>query len=150
MRSESCTFIWHPKVLTQAVLVSGLARQAGLLESGMGAVEVVVVVLLILFLRFVDSGSERDLPRTALEPHILDLHVPCPSRPPEYIRNAPTSLLPKLEHRPPNYPPTTPPPPRPSSTLHRRNPLDRQHLTTQYPLYTPRRYTKSERQSRLP
>src|SRR5215217_2095593 len=77
----------------------------------MGAV--VFVVLLILFLRFVDSGSERDLPRTALEPQLFDLHVPGPRRPPEYIRNARTFLLPKLQHRPPLSPPNSPPPPYP-------------------------------------
>src|SRR5215207_2467442 len=91
IRSESCTFIWQPKVLMHAVLVSGPARPAGFLESGMG---VVCVVLLILFLRLVDPGFEGDLPRTALEPQLFDLHVPGPRRPPEYIRYARTFLLP--------------------------------------------------------
>src|SRR5215208_451482 len=95
MRSESCTFIWQPKVLMQAVLAPRLARPAGLLESGIGAVAVVCVALLIFFLRLVNSGCEGDLPRTALEPQLFDLHVPGPRRPPEYIRNARTFLLPK-------------------------------------------------------
>src|SRR5215213_684465 len=145
MRSESCTFIWQPKVLMQAVLPSGRACPAGFLESGMG---VVGVVLLILFLRLVDAGSQGDLPRTTLEPQLLDLHVPGPRRPPEYIRNARTFLLPKLEHRsligfPYN------PPPDPSSTPPSRNTLDRPHLTTQYPLYAPHRYPKAKPESRL-
>jgi hypothetical protein len=43
---------------------------------------VVFVVLLILFLRLVDAGDDGDLPRTALEPEILDLEIPGKSRPP--------------------------------------------------------------------
>src|SRR5215208_4206182 len=78
----------------QAVLAPGSALPRGLLESGMGAV--VFVVLLILFLRLVDSGSEGDLPRTALEPQLFDLHVPGPRRPPEYLRHA---LPPKQPRR---------------------------------------------------
>src|SRR5215217_6931026 len=114
----------------------------------MGAV--VFVVLLILFLRFVDSGSERDLPRTALEPQLFDLHVPGPRRPPEYIRNARTFLLPKLQHRPPLSPPNSPPPPAPPLTPpHPHNP-HRPHLTSQYPLYASHRYTKPQPESRLP
>src|SRR5215210_85361 len=115
IRSESCTFIWHPKVLMQAVLAPGSARPAGLLESGTAAV--VFVVLLILFLRLVDSGSEGDLPRSALEPQLFDLHVPGPRRPPEYIRNARTFLLPKLQHRLPISPPNSPPTPDPFITF---------------------------------
>src|SRR5215213_8050274 len=103
MRSESCTFIWHPKVLMQAVLAAGSARPALSLQSGMGAV---FVVLLILFLRLVDSRSEGDLPRTALEPQLFDLHVPGSRRPPEYIRNARTFLLPKFSTGPPSRAPT--------------------------------------------
>src|SRR5688572_12390551 len=114
MRSESCTFIWQPKVLIQAVLVSGPARPAGFLESGMG---VVWVVLFILFLQLVDSGSEGDLSRTALEPQLLDLHVPGPRRPPEYILNARAFLIPNLQHRSPTYLSASPPPLRPSTTL---------------------------------
>src|SRR5215210_2011047 len=105
----------------------------------MGAI---LVVLLILFLRLVDSGSEGDLPRTALEPQLFDLHVPGPSRPPEYIRNARTFLLPKLQHRPLISPPNSPSTPDPYITLPSRNNLDRPHLTSQYPLYAPHRYTK--------
>src|SRR5215210_8413336 len=130
-----------------AVLVSGLARPAGFLESGTG---VVCVVLLILFLRLVDAGSQGDLPRTALEPHILDLHVPGPRRPPEYIRNARTFLLTELEHRPSAYPPTNAPPPCTLFTLPRRNHPHRPHLSTQDPLYTPHRYPQTKRESRLP
>src|SRR5215213_4472477 len=96
MRSESCTFIWQPKVLMQAVLGPERSCPAGFLESGMG---VIGVVLLILFLRLVDAGSKGDLPRTALEPQLLDLHVPGPRRLLEYIRYARTFLPPKLEHR---------------------------------------------------
>jgi hypothetical protein len=71
MRSESCTFIWHPKVLMQAVRPSGAPRRAGFFrESGIG---VVSVVLLILILRLVDAGPDGDLPRTALEPQVIDL-----------------------------------------------------------------------------
>src|SRR5215210_6015967 len=146
MRSESCTFIWHPKVLMHAVLVSGLARPAGFLESGMG---VVCVVLLILFLRLVDAGSEGDLPRAALEPHIFDLHVPGPRRPPEYIRNARTFLLAELEHRPSAYPPTNAPPPCTLFTLPRSNHPHRPHFSTQYPLHNPHRYTQTKRESSL-
>src|SRR5215208_1709707 len=147
MRSESCTFIWHPKVLMQAVLAAGSARPALSLQSGMGAV---FVVLLILFLRLVDSRSEGDLPRTALEPQPFDLHVPGPRRPPEYIRNARTFLLPKLQHRPPHSPPISPPTPAPFITLPSRNNLDWPHLTSQYPLYAPHRYTKPKLDCRLP
>src|ERR671912_84068 len=110
-----------------AVLVSGLALPAGFLVSGMG---VVCVVLLIRFLRLVDPGFEGDLPRTALEPQLFDLHVPGPRRPPEYIRNARTFLLPKLQHRPPISPPTSPPTPDPFITLPSRNILHRPHLTS--------------------
>src|SRR5215211_3872089 len=131
MRSESCTFIWHPKVLMQAVLAAGSARPALSLQSGMGAV---FVVLLILFLRLVDSRSEGDLPRTALEPQLFDLHVPGSRRPPEYIRNARTFLLPKFQHRPP---------------ISRPN-LHRPHLTSQYPLHAPHRNVKTKPESRLP
>src|ERR671915_420387 len=105
----------------QAVLAPALARPSGLLESGMGAV--VFVVLLILFLRLVDSGSEGNLSRTALEPQLLDLHVPGSRHPPEYIRNARTFLLPKPQH----------------STL-----------TSQYPLCASYRYAKPKPESRLP
>src|SRR5215213_8382492 len=134
MRSESCTFIWHPKVLMQAVLAAGSARPALSLQSGMGAV---FVVLLILFLRLVDSRSEGDLPRTALEPQLFDLHVPGPRRPPEYIRNARTFLLPKLQHRPPPSPPNSPPTPHPFLMLPPPNNPDRSHLPPQNPLYAP-------------
>src|SRR5215217_2236328 len=147
MRSESCTFIWHPKVLMQAVLAPGSARPRGLRKSGMGAV---FVVLLILFLRLVDSGSEGDLPRTALEPQLFDLHVPGPRRPPEYIRKARTVLLPKLQHRPPPSPSNNPPTPDPFIMLPSGNNLDRSHLTSQYPLYAPHRNIKSKPESRLP
>src|SRR5215208_5853212 len=114
----------------------------------MGAV--VFVMLLILFLRLVDSGSERDLPRTALEPQPFDLHVPGPCRPPEYIRNARTFLLPKLQHRPPTSPPNGPPIPDPPPALPSGKILDRPHLTTQYPLRAPHRYAKPKPVSRLP
>src|SRR5918911_1580112 len=147
MRSESCTFIWHPKVLMQAVLAAGSARLALSLQSGMGAV---FVVLLILFLRLVDSRSEGDLPRTALEPQLFDLHVSGPCRPPEYIRNARTFLLPKLQHRPPISPPNGPSTPDPFITFPSRNNLDRPHLTSQYPLYAPHRNFKTKPESRLP
>src|SRR5215211_603068 len=132
----------------QVVLAPGSARPTGLLESGMGAV--VFVVLLILFLRLVDSGSEGDLPRTALEPQLFDLHVSGPCRPPEYIRNARTFLLPKLQHRPPISPPNGPPTPDPCTALPFRNALHRQHLTSQYPLHTSHRYAKPKPESRLP
>src|SRR5215211_5127014 len=147
IRSESCTFIWHPKVLMHAVLVSGLARLAGFMESGMG---VVCVVLLILFLRLVDAGSEGDLPRTALEPHLLDLQVPGPRRPPEYIRNALTFHLAELEHRPPNSPPTVAPLPCTLLPLPRGNLLHRPHFPTQYSLHAPHRYPQTKREGRLP
>src|SRR5215218_1292559 len=150
MRSESCTFIWQPKVLMQAVLAPRLARPAGLLESGIGAVAVVCVALLIFFLRLVNSGCEADLPRTALEPQLFDLHVPGPRRPPQYIRNARTFLLPKLQHRPPISPPNSPPIPDPFIMLPSRTNLDRPHLTSQYPLYASHRYTKPQPESRLP
>src|SRR5918995_3894929 len=119
----------------QAVLALGSKRPALLLESGIGAV--VFVVLLILFLRLVDSGSEGDFPRTALEHQLFDLHVPSPRRPPEYILNARTFLLSKLQHRPPISPPNSPPTPDPFTAFPYRNILDRQHLSSQYPLYTP-------------
>src|SRR5215213_4035842 len=141
MRSESCTFIWQPKVLMQAVLPSGRACPAGFLESGMG---VVGVVLLILFLRLVDAGSQGDLPRTTLEPQLLDLHVPGPRRPPEYIRNACTFLLPQLQNRPTIRSSTSPPSPHSPGFPPRRNILDRPHLTTQYPLHAPDRYAKAK------
>src|SRR5215204_4896301 len=128
MRSESCTFIWQPNVLMQAVLAPGSARPEGFLESGMGAFGVICVVLLILFLRLVDPGPEGDLPRTTLEPQVFDLHVPGPSRPPEYIRNARTFLLPKLQNRPPITPPNNLPTPDHFITLPSRNILHRQHL----------------------
>src|SRR5215208_5321489 len=147
IRSESCTFIWHPKVLMQAVLAPGSTRPAGFLESGMGAV---CVVLLILFLRLVDPGPEGDLPRTALEPQLFDFHVPGPRRPTEYIRNARTFLLPKLQHRPPISPPNSPPTPDHLITLPSRNILHRPHLTSQYSLYTPHRNVKSKPECRLP
>src|SRR5687767_15943290 len=92
----------------QAVLAPGSTGPRGFRKSGMGAV---FVVLLILFLRLVDSGPERDLPRTALNPQPFDLQVPGQRRPPEYIRNALTFLLPKLEHWPPISPPNRPPTP---------------------------------------
>src|SRR5215210_844970 len=148
MRSESCTFIWHPNVLMQAVLVPGSALPAGFLESGMGTA--VFVVLLILFLRLVDPGPEGDLPRTTLEPYILDLQIPGPRRPPQYIRNAPTFLLPKLQHRPSVDAPASRPIPGTLKTLPRRNTLQRTYLTTQYPLYTPHRYAKAKPDRRLP
>src|SRR5829696_1752200 len=150
MRSESCTFIWQPQVLMQAVLAPGLARPEGLLESGIGAVAVVCVALVIFFLRLVNSGFEGDLPRTALEPQLFDLHVPGPRRPPEYIRYARTFLLPKLEHRPPISPPNNLPTPDHFITLPSRNILHRQHLTSQYPLYAPHRNVKPKPQSHLP
>src|SRR5215208_1992065 len=125
MRSESCTFIWQPKVLMQAVLVPEAVRPAGFLISGM-----VRVVLLILFLRLVDAGSQGDLPRTALEPQFLDLHATGPRRPPEYIRNPRTFLLTKLQHRPPIFLPARSPSPEPYSPLPRRHTLDRPHLPT--------------------
>src|SRR5215203_6635083 len=103
----------------QAVLAPGSARPTGLLESGMGAV--VFVVLLILFLRLVDAGSQGDLPRTALEPQFFDLHVPGPRRPPEYIRNACTFLLSKLQNGPTIHSPTSPPPPHSPGFPPRRN-----------------------------
>src|SRR5215212_10879390 len=115
----------------QAVLAPGSAPPRGLLENGMGAV--FFVVLLKLFLRLVDSGSEGDLPRTALEPQLFDLHVPGPRRPPEYIPNARTFLLPKLQHRPPISPPNSHPTPDPFTALPSGKILDRPHLTTQYP-----------------
>src|SRR5918998_68717 len=139
MRSESCTFIWHPKVLMHAVLAPGSAGPPGFLESGMG---VVCVLLLILFLRLVDPGPQRDLPRTTLEPQLFDLHVRGPRRPPEYIRYARSFLLPKLQHRPAIPPPYSPPAPGPLCALPPRNTLNRTHLTTQYPLHTPHRYAK--------
>src|SRR5215211_3255694 len=132
----------------QAVLAPGSARPTGLLESGMGAV--FFVVLLKLFLRLVDPGSEGDLPRTALEPQLFDLHVPGPRRPPEYIRNARTFLLPKLQHRSPPSPPNNPPTPHPFIMLPSRNNRHRPHLTSQYPLYAPHRNVKSKPESRLP
>src|SRR5215213_9026538 len=95
----------------QAVLAPGSTLARGLLESGMGVV--FFVVLLKLFLRLVDPGSEGDLPRTALEPQLFDLHVPGPRRPSEYIRNARTFLLPKLQHRSPPPPPHNPSDPPP-------------------------------------
>src|SRR5919112_4523006 len=110
MRSESCTFIWHPKVLMHAVLAPGSAGPSGFLESGMG---VVCVLLLILLLRLVNPGPQGDLPRTTLEPQLFDLHVPGPRRPPEYIRYARSFLLPKLQHRPPISPPNGPSTPDP-------------------------------------
>src|SRR5215212_900365 len=130
MRSESCTFIWQPKVLMQAVLAPEAIRPAGFLMSGM-----VRVVLLILFLRLVDAGSHGDLPRTTLEPHFFDLHVPGPRRPPEYIRNASTFILPELQNGPTIDSPTSPPPPHSPGPSPRRNILDRPHLTPQYPLH---------------
>src|SRR5919107_5290683 len=123
-----------------AVLEPVRSLPEGFLESGMG---VVCVVLLILFLRLVDAGSEGELSRTAFEPHILDLQVPGPRRPPEYIRNARTFLLPKLEHRP-SYPPANAPPPCTLLPLPRGNRPHRPHLSTQYPLHTPHRYSKTE------
>src|SRR5215204_1589331 len=116
MRSESCTFIWHPKVLMQAVLAPGSACPEGFLESGIGAIGVVCVVLLILFLRLVDPGPEGDLPRTTLDPHILNLQVPGPCRPPEYIRTARTFLLAQLQHAPPLHTLPNPTAPGPLST----------------------------------
>src|SRR5919107_6212984 len=113
IRSESCTFIWHPKVLMHAVLEPTRSLCEGFLESGMGAVGVVCVVLLILFLRLVDAGSEGELSRTAFEPHLLDLQVPGSRRPPEYIRNARTFLLPQLQHSTPISPPNRPTTPDP-------------------------------------
>src|SRR5919107_916122 len=110
MRSESCTFIWHPKVLMHAVLAPGSA------------------------------GPQRDLPRTTLDPQLFDLHVRGPRRPPEYIRYARSFLLPKLQHRPTIPPPYSPPAPGPLCALPPRNTLNRTHLTTQYPLHTPHRY----------
>src|SRR5919112_3439105 len=94
IRSESCTFIWHPKVLMQAVFPapgsSGVRRRwasprgsPGILrESGIGAVGVSLVVLLILFLRFLDAGYDGDLPWTTPELEALYLEVPGTGRPP--------------------------------------------------------------------
>src|SRR5918995_7261041 len=109
IRSESCTFIWQPKVLMQAVRPSEGARASGLRESGI--VCVVSVVLLILILRLVDAGPHGDLPRTALDPEVLDLQIPGTRRPLDYIRDATTFLLPKRKHRPSNT--RNPPTPRP-------------------------------------
>src|SRR5687768_16664321 len=131
----------------QAVLAPGSTRPAGLLESGMGAV---CVVLLIFFLRLVNPGPEGDLPRTALEPQLFDLHVPGARRPTEYIRNARSFLLPKLQHRATISPPNSPPTPDHLITLPSRNTLDRPYLTSQYPLYTPHRNVKTKPESRLP
>src|SRR5215211_964675 len=145
MRSESCSFIWQPKVLMQAVLAPEAVRPAGFLMSGM-----VRVVLLILFLRLVDADSQGDLPRTTLEPQFFDLHVPGPRRPPEYIRNACTFLPPKPQNGPTIHSPTSPPPPHSPGFLPRRNILNRPHLTTQYPLHAPNRYAKAKPERHLP
>src|SRR5215207_5718691 len=94
IRSESCTFIWHPKVLMQAVFpspgASGVRRLRGpprgspgvLRESGIGAVGSSLVVLLILFLLRVDAGYDGDLPWTTPELEVLYLEVPGTGRPP--------------------------------------------------------------------
>jgi hypothetical protein len=86
IRSESCTFIWHPKVLMQAVLpplvVATVPPSAGLRDNGIGAVGASLAVLFILFLRLVDAGCDGDLTRTAPEREIFDLEIPCKSRPP--------------------------------------------------------------------
>src|SRR5829696_99475 len=108
IRSESCTFIWQPKVLMQTVLeaegasgrASAVALAVGLWESGKGAVDALAGVLVILFLRLVDAGCNRNFTRTALEPEILNLQIPGPRRLPQYIRDAATFLVPKPKDRP--------------------------------------------------
>jgi hypothetical protein len=83
IRSESCTFIWQPKVLMHAVLPPEVRPSPeGFLRRGIGAVGASVVVLFILFLRLVDAGFDGDLSGTALEPEILHLQIPGPRRPP--------------------------------------------------------------------
>src|SRR5215208_234840 len=99
IRSESCTFIWQPKVLMQAVLPTEGACvrpcPGGFRESGIGAVGVSLLVLFILILRLVYAGCDRDFPGTAHEPEILYLQIPGQRRPPQYIRDASTFLVPE-------------------------------------------------------
>src|ERR687886_1949615 len=102
MRSESWTFIWHPKVRMQAVLAAagGLARAWGFLESFTGTALCggVPTLSLILFLRLVDAGSNGDLSRTGQELELAYLEVARPGRPLKYIRDAAPFLLAEREH----------------------------------------------------
>src|SRR3712207_5067018 len=89
MRSESWTFIWQPNVRMQAVRVSPTAwplaprRDAGFVEIRTGvAVRGVCAVSLIVFLRLVDAGSQRDLARATLQLEVARLEVARPRRPP--------------------------------------------------------------------
>src|SRR5918997_2809953 len=106
IRSESCTFIWQPKVRMHAVFVPSEAPGAtkpprGFLENGIGAtVGGVPAASLILVLRLVDAGSHGDLSRTAPKLDLPQLQVASPRRPPKYIRDATLVLLTDHEHRP--------------------------------------------------
>src|SRR5829696_7714673 len=96
IRSESWTFIWQPKVLIQAILVdsaSGLPPggstagtvvgvRDGFLTSGIGVMFLLVlVILLILFLRFIDLGFQDYLPRARLDVKPRDIQVARPCHP---------------------------------------------------------------------
>src|SRR5215212_11698736 len=96
MRSESWTFIWHPKVRMQAVLLSPIGvgfcssapRAPGFFKIRTGATfrgtfrgvfrESLFRASLIVFLRLVYAGSQGDLSRAALQLDVSELEVTRP------------------------------------------------------------------------
>src|SRR5215217_3767929 len=110
MRSESWTFIWHPKVRMHAVLPPSrdLAADWGLLESFISG------ALLILFLRLVDAHHHEDLSGTAPQLELPNLEVVRPRRPPKYIPHGAPFLLAEREHRRFAHPTPPAPPPAPN------------------------------------
>src|SRR5919112_2666556 len=70
----------------------------GFEESGIGVLSPDPVSLLILFLRLVDSAAKGDLTPAALDLEVLDLQIPGPGRPPEYIRDPCPVFVPEHEY----------------------------------------------------
>src|SRR3712207_2796535 len=113
IRSESWTFIWQPKVLIHAVLVdaasvlppgrtagTGVGARDGFLTSGIGVMFLLVwVILLILFLRFIDLCFQDSPPRARLDANPRDTQEPSPPPPPQDFPDLVEILAPHREYR---------------------------------------------------
>ena len=126
--SESWTFIWQPKVLMHAVLPAPGAKEAtppeasdtptteGFFPSvtatgGAGTrpyafardglpAPLVVLFILVLLLRFVNLGLDRDFARPPFGDEPREVEVACPCDPPKDDQDLLELLVPDRQYRP--------------------------------------------------